>query len=62
MIFFGQLMEKYRASWYEGFDHVGYDWRGQKIPRTEAPDNIEKFLDQVDNPDAWYPLLVLLRF
>ena len=40
--------------WYEGYKHLGYDVKGQKIVKPEGRDKLEEFLNKVDNPDYWY--------
>lgn len=39
--------------WYKEEDHVGYDINGNKIIRQSQGDEVEKFLDQQDNPNFW---------
>ena len=40
--------------WYEGYKHLGYDVKGQKIVKPEGRDKLEEFLNKMDNPDYWY--------
>ncbi|XP_071477793.1 ribosome biogenesis protein bop1-like [Diadema antillarum] len=39
--------------WYEGYKHLGYDVKGQKIVKPEGRDKLEEFLNKMDNPDYW---------
>ncbi|KAJ3342401.1 Ribosome biogenesis protein erb1 [Gonapodya sp. JEL0774] len=41
-------------SWYDEYDHVGYDKDGKKIVRGTKPDALDDFLARVDgDSDAW---------
>ncbi|ELT96122.1 hypothetical protein CAPTEDRAFT_130363, partial [Capitella teleta] len=39
--------------WYKEFDHIGYDLMGKKIGKPAKSDELDKFLDRMDNPDYW---------
>ncbi|PIK54285.1 putative ribosome biogenesis protein bop1-B [Apostichopus japonicus] len=39
--------------WYRGFDHIGYNVRGEKIIKPPTRDELDEFLSKVDNPDYW---------
>ncbi|XP_014664354.1 PREDICTED: ribosome biogenesis protein bop1-A-like [Priapulus caudatus] len=39
--------------WYNDYPHIGYDWRGRKIVKPATGDELDKFLDKMDNPDYW---------
>ncbi|XP_071957722.1 ribosome biogenesis protein bop1-B-like [Antedon mediterranea] len=39
--------------WYEDLAHLGYDVAGKKITKPIKQDELEKFLEKVDNPDYW---------
>lgn len=39
--------------WYDGFDHIGYNVRGEKIIKPPTRDELDEFLSKVDNPDYW---------
>jgi ribosome biogenesis protein ERB1 len=39
--------------WYDEFPHIGYTVDGKKIYRPAQGDELDKFLDQMDDPDAW---------
>eukprot|EP00667_Euglena_gracilis_P002922 EG_transcript_2928 len=45
--------------WYEGYDHIGYDVQGNKIPKP-TKSALEKLLERVDDPEAlrtlWDPV------
>lgn len=43
--------------WYEDYDHIGYDLKGNKITKPEGAQKkgeIDEFLDKVDDPNYWY--------
>jgi ribosome biogenesis protein ERB1 len=42
---------KIPMEWYQDFPHIGYDVNGKKIFKPAFGDNLEKFLDSLDNPD-----------
>ncbi|RKP09863.1 NUC169 domain-containing protein [Thamnocephalis sphaerospora] len=39
--------------WYKDFDHIGYDLDGKPITKSAIKDELDKFLANVDDPDAW---------
>lgn len=40
--------------WYENFPHIGYNLDGKKILKpVRNMDELDKFLDKMDNPDYW---------
>lgn len=39
--------------WYADFPHIGYDLDGKQIMRPAKGDELDKFLDKMDNPDFW---------
>ncbi|XP_038068232.1 ribosome biogenesis protein bop1-like [Patiria miniata] len=39
--------------WYDDYPHIGYDVKGQKILRPPKRDELEEFLEKMDNPDYW---------
>lgn len=39
--------------WYDNFPHIGYSVDGQKIMRPAKGDDLDKFLAQMDDPNAW---------
>jgi ribosome biogenesis protein ERB1 len=40
--------------WYDDLPHIGYDLEGKKVMRQERSDELDKFLANADDPDAWY--------
>ena len=40
--------------WYDDYPHIGYDVTGKKIMRPPKRDELEEFLEKMDNPDYWY--------
>ncbi|KAJ1992393.1 Ribosome biogenesis protein erb1 [Coemansia spiralis] len=39
--------------WYEDYSHIGYDLDGKRIMRPATADELDKFLDNMDNPDVF---------
>ncbi|CAG8516384.1 4898_t:CDS:10 [Paraglomus brasilianum] len=39
--------------WYDDFPHIGYDVNGQKVMKPAIGDELDKFLDKLDDPDSW---------
>lgn len=39
--------------WYDDLPHIGYDLEGKKIIKSERSDELDKFLSNADDPDAW---------
>ncbi|GJJ07346.1 Ribosome bioproteinsis protein erb1 [Clathrus columnatus] len=39
--------------WYDDLPHVGYDINGKRILRPARGDELDKFLETVDQPSAW---------
>lgn len=46
--------------WYDDLPHVGYDINGEKVLRPARGDELDKFLQTVDDPSAWYAIFNLL--
>lgn len=42
-------------SWYDNYDHIGYDTTGRKIlkPKNSGKDEVEEFLRKVEDPYFW---------
>jgi ribosome biogenesis protein ERB1 len=40
--------------WYEDYPHIGYDINGKKILKPAKGDDLDKFLSNMDDKDAWY--------
>ena len=40
--------------WYDDLPHVGYDINGKKVLRPARGDELDKFLETVEDPSAWY--------
>jgi hypothetical protein len=45
--------------WYDDLPHVGYDMDGKKVLRPARGDELDKFLQTVEDPSAWF--VVCLR-
>ena len=39
--------------WYREFEHIGYDLDGKKIGKPATGDELDNFLDKMDNPNYW---------
>ncbi|KAJ3039064.1 Ribosome biogenesis protein 1 [Rhizophlyctis rosea] len=39
--------------WYNDFDHMGYDIKGNKVMKGVQGDQLDKFLSTMDDPNAW---------
>ena len=40
--------------WYREFEHIGYDLLGDKIIKPPKGDQLQEFLNKMDNPDYWW--------
>lgn len=40
--------------WYNDFPHIGYNLDGNKVMRPAKGDELDQFLERMDNPDFWY--------
>lgn len=40
--------------WYDEYSHIGYDWDGAKIVKPERGDQLDNFMEKMENPDFWY--------
>ncbi|KAJ1884650.1 Ribosome biogenesis protein erb1, partial [Kickxella alabastrina] len=39
--------------WYEDYPHIGYDIDGKRIMKPATADELDKFLENMDNPDVF---------
>ncbi|KAK6186129.1 hypothetical protein SNE40_008226 [Patella caerulea] len=39
--------------WYRDYSHLGYDVEGKKLLKPEKGDELDEFLDKMENPDYW---------
>ncbi|KAJ2707176.1 Ribosome biogenesis protein erb1 [Coemansia sp. IMI 203386] len=39
--------------WYEDYPHIGYDIDGKRISKPATADELDKFLENMDNPDVF---------
>ncbi|ORX51179.1 BOP1NT-domain-containing protein [Hesseltinella vesiculosa] len=39
--------------WYDDFPHIGYDVDGKRILKPAKGDELDKFLDTIEDPDSW---------
>lgn len=44
-------------SWYADCIHIGYDRDGNQIMKKPKKDEIDLFLEKVEDPDYWFVLL-----
>lgn len=40
-------------NWYDEYKHLGYDWDGKPIVKPPAGDQLDAFLQKVEDPDFW---------
>lgn len=48
--------------WYDDLPHVGYDIDGKKVLRPARGDELDKFLQTVDNPSSWFVTHISMKF
>jgi ribosome biogenesis protein ERB1 len=39
--------------WYDDYPHIGYDIDGKKIMKPAKGDELDKFLENMEDPDSW---------
>ncbi|RIB16015.1 ribosome biogenesis protein ERB1 [Gigaspora rosea] len=39
--------------WYDDYPHIGYDINGKKIMKPATSDELDKFLNNMEDPDSW---------
>ncbi|KAK3085887.1 hypothetical protein FSP39_010022 [Pinctada imbricata] len=39
--------------WYRDYAHIGYDIEGRKLIKPKKSDELDEFLNKMDNPDYW---------
>ncbi|XP_064641082.1 ribosome biogenesis protein bop1-like isoform X2 [Lineus longissimus] len=39
--------------WYREYGHIGYDWEGRKLIPPKTGDELDEFLDKMENPEYW---------
>jgi ribosome biogenesis protein ERB1 len=39
--------------WYRDYPHIGYDIEGKKLIKPKKGDELDRFLQRMDNPDYW---------
>ncbi|KAI9295839.1 block of proliferation 1 [Neoconidiobolus thromboides FSU 785] len=39
--------------WYDDYPHIGYDVDGKRVYKPAKGDELDKFLDNMDDPDSW---------
>lgn len=45
--------------WYDDLPHVGYDINGKKVLRPARGDELDKFLETVEDPNSWWAVMIL---
>lgn len=41
------------VDWYNEYEHIGYDWDGAKIIKPKKPDEVDDFMNKLDDPNYW---------
>lgn len=44
--------------WYDDYPHIGYDLSGKKILKPQTGDELDHLIEQSENPDYWYVILM----
>ncbi|EZA58909.1 hypothetical protein DMN91_010615 [Ooceraea biroi] len=44
---------KIPMKWYDEYDHIGYNWEGDKILKPKKGDELDNFLKRMEDPDFW---------
>ncbi|KAB0792168.1 hypothetical protein PPYR_14127 [Photinus pyralis] len=39
--------------WYDEYKHIGYDWDGEKIEKPAQRDQLDAFLQRIEDPEFW---------
>ena len=39
--------------WYKDYDHLGYDIHGNKVMKPKQGDEIDEFLNKMEDPNYW---------
>ena len=47
--------------WYDDLPHVGYDVNGKKVLRPARGDELDKFLETVEDPSSWLEFCSLIH-
>ena len=42
--------------WYKDYDHLGYDIHGNKVMKPKQGDEIDEFLNKMEDPNYWWEL------
>lgn len=40
-------------NWYDDYKHLGYDWDGDKIIKSESGDQLDAFIKRMEDPNFW---------
>ncbi|KAF5298501.1 hypothetical protein FQA39_LY19226 [Lamprigera yunnana] len=40
-------------NWYDEYKHIGYDWDGRKIEKGTTRDELDTFLQRIEDPNFW---------
>lgn len=40
-------------NWYDEYEHIGYNWDGGKIEKAEQRDQLDAFLQRIEDPEFW---------
>jgi len=44
---------KIPMKWYDEYDHIGYNWEGNKILKPKKGDELDNFLKRMEDPNFW---------
>ena len=39
--------------WYKEYPHIGYDIEGNRLLKPQTGDQLDEFLNKMDNPNYW---------
>jgi ribosome biogenesis protein ERB1 len=43
--------------WYDDLPHLGYNINGKRVLRPAKGDELDRFLQTVEDPNSWYTML-----
>ncbi|KAJ1987528.1 Ribosome biogenesis protein erb1 [Dimargaris cristalligena] len=49
----GNTVGNVPMEWYDDYPHIGYDIDGKRVLKPATRDELDKFLSNADDPDAW---------
>lgn len=48
--------------WYDDYDHLGYNWDGKKILKPSKVDELDNFINKMEDPDYWYDKVIKMKY